>query len=283
MHSRPHASSEPAALGVQDAVIVTVKAPALPDVAGGIAPLLGPETAVAFVMNGIPWWYFDSIDHPRAGTRLPALDPGERLRQAVGIGRTLGGVVYSAAAVTEPGVVHASNADSRVILGEVHGRTTQRVQALAAAIAAGGMGGEVAADIRAAVWQKLLGNLMTGALCVLARSNMQDTLRDAGVRAAAARQAEEINALATAYGYPLGGSGEARIARQATSQHKPSILQDLEYGRPMEVDAIWQLPLQLARWAGVPTPTLELTTGLATQLARAAGLYAERTPAEAAA
>jgi 2-dehydropantoate 2-reductase len=111
---------------------------------------------------------------------------------------------------------------------------------------------------------------------VLARSNMTDTLADAGVRAAAARQAEEINAIASAYGYPLGGSGEARIARQAGSLHKPSILQDYEYGRPMEVDAIWQVPLQLARWAGVPTPTLELTTGLATQAARSAGLYAER-------
>jgi 2-dehydropantoate 2-reductase len=268
LHCRPAASDDPAELGPQDAVIVTVKAPALPAVAAGIAPLLGPETAVAFVMNGIPWWYFDAIRHPRAGTRLEALDPGGALREAVGIARVLGGVVYSSAAVAAPGVVHASNADARVVLGEIDDRRTPRVAALAAAIEAGGMGGVVAEDIRAAVWEKLLGNLMTGALCVLARSSMRDTLADPGVRAAAAIQAEEINAIATAYGYPLGGSGAVRIARQAASAHKPSILQDLEAGRPMEVAAIWQVPLMLAEWAGVKVPTLALTTGLATQLAR---------------
>ena len=272
LHCRPRASADPTALGPQDAVIVTTKAPALPSVAAAIAPLLGPETAVAFVMNGIPWWYNDAT--ARDGQPLPALDPGGALRQAVGIARSIGGVVYSACEVTEPGVVEVETSDGRVILGEVDGRISPRAEALAAAIAAGGLPSPVVADIRQAVWQKLLGNLVSGPLCILTRSCMQDTLQSAEARETAIRMSEEVTAIAAAEGWPIPGDAPAaRVARAARLRHKPSILQDLEAGRMMEVEAMLQAPLRIARDAGVAVPTLALMVALATRAAVAAGLY----------
>jgi 2-dehydropantoate 2-reductase len=259
LHSRPRASADPAELGPQDAVIVTTKAPALPSVAAGIGPLLGPDTPVAFVMNGIPWWYNDAT--ARDGQHLDALDPGGALRQAIGIRRTIGGVVYSATTVTEPGVVMVETGDARA-------------EALAAAIAAGGLPSPVVPDIRQAVWQKLLGNLMTGPLCILARSCMQDIYTSEEVRDAAVRSAGEIIAIAAAEGITIPGDAPvARVARSAKLRHKPSILQDLEAGRSMEIEAMFQAPLRLARAAGVATPTLSLMVALATRSAIAAGLY----------
>ncbi len=272
LHCRPRASADPAALGPQDAVIVTTKAPALPSVAASIAPLLGPETPVAFVMNGIPWWYNDATG--RDGQPLPALDPGDALRRAVGIPRTIGGVVYSACEVTAPGVVEVETSDGRVILGEVDGRITPRAQALSAAIAAGGLPSPVVPDIRQAVWQKLLGNLVSGPLCILTRSCMQDTLLSPEARETAIRMAEEVTAIAAAEGWPIPGDAPAaRVARSARLRHKPSILQDLEAGRMMEVEAMLRAPLRIAREAGVAVPTLALMVALATRAAVAAGLY----------
>ncbi|MFC7474340.1 ketopantoate reductase family protein [Dankookia sp. GCM10030260] len=272
LYCRPKASDDPATLGMQDAVIVTTKVTALPQVAAGIGPLLGPETAVALVTNGIPWWYFDRT--ARDGRRLPLLDPGEAVRTAVGIRRTLGGIVYSAATVTRPGHVEALAPDNRVVLGEVDGAMTPRLLALADAIAAGGMGGVATPDIRGAVWAKLLGNMMNGPLCLLARSSMQDTLADPVIRAAAIAAAREVMAIAAAYGHPITGqTPEDRIARSSKIAHRPSILQDLDAGRAMEIDAMFTVPLQLAREAGVPTPILDLSVALVTRAAVAAGLH----------
>ena len=272
LHCRPVATDDPAMLGPQDAVVITVKAPSLPEVAAGIGPLLREDTAVAFVMNGIPWWYFDRT--AQDGARLPALDPGEAIRRAVGIPRTLGGVVYSAATVVEPGVIEALAEDGRVVLGELDGRITPRLTALADAIAAGGMGGQAVPDIRMAVWSKLLGNLMTGPLCVLARQDMGRLLAIPAIREAAIRAGEEVVAIAAAYGFDLGGSVAPRAARSAGLRHRPSILQDLEAGRPMEVESLWRAPLALAAAAGVDAPTLGLLVALASQAAQAAGCWA---------
>jgi 2-dehydropantoate 2-reductase len=161
-HSRPAASDDPREIGPQDAVIVTVKGPALPSVAAGIAPLLGPDTPVAFVMNGIPWWYFDQHGGPHDGLRLPEADPGEALRSAIGTARTIGGVVYTAAEVVAPGVVHSEHGNIRVILGELDGRISDRASAIAAVMEAGGLPSPVSPDIRREVWMKLLGNLAGG-------------------------------------------------------------------------------------------------------------------------
>ncbi|MBK1658720.1 ketopantoate reductase family protein [Paracraurococcus ruber] len=280
LRCRPRATDDPTTLGPQDAVIVTVKAPALPQVAAGIAPLLGPDTPVAFVMNGVPWWYLDRT--PRDGRRLPLLDPGDALRDSIGIPRSLGGVVYSAASVVAPGVVRALAPDSRVVLGELDGAMTPRLAALAQAIAAGGMHGDAVPDIRRAVWTKLLGNLTTGPLCLLGRCSMRDALAAPAVRDAALAIAREAMAVAAALGEPIGGdTPEGRIARSATLHHRPSILQDLEAGRPMEVEALFLAPLALAREAGVATPMLDLVVALAVQAAREAGLYGPQAEASA--
>ncbi|PZW48443.1 2-dehydropantoate 2-reductase [Humitalea rosea] len=272
-HSRPKASADPAELGVQDAVIVTVKAPALPSVAASIAPLIGPNTAVAFVMNGIPWWYFDKHGGPMDGKRLPQVDPGNALRDAVGVERTIGGVVYSACTVIEPGIVNVASPTNRVILGELDGSISPRAQAIAALLEAGGMGCPVSDDIRKEVWGKLMGNLSGGPLCLLSRRTIAETLSDPVVLAAAIRMTDEGGAIAAALGRDVGMGGADRVGRSLKTFHKPSILQDLELGRPMEVEALFRLPLELGRMAGVPTPTLDLAIALATHAAIAAGLY----------
>jgi 2-dehydropantoate 2-reductase len=270
--SHPQASEHPGELGPQDAVIVTVKAPALPAVAAGIAPLLRPDTAVAFVMNGIPWWYFLDVPGPHGGRRLPEVDPNGAMERAVGIGRTIGGVVYSAAEVVAPGVVHSEHGNIRVILGEPDGTISARAQAISAVLAAGGMPSPVTPDIRLEVWSKLLGNLSNGPLTVLSRRGVRDTFADPLLRQAARRSAEEARAIAASLGIHLPDAAIERVAG-ANMAHKPSILQDLEIGRPMEIDGIFEIPLQLARLTGTPTPQLDLLVALAKQAARAAGLY----------
>lgn len=273
LHSRPAASDRPADLGPQDAVVVCTKVPALPSVAAGIGPLLGPDTAVAFVTNGIPWWYFDRHGGAAEGTRLPELDPGDAIRRAVGVERTLGGVVYAACSVVSPGVVDVSSKTSKLILGEPDGTRSARAAALANAFKAGGLPCSVSPDIRDEVWGKLLNNLANGPLCLLTRRDMRDTFADPVVNAAALKAVEEGLAVAAAMGRRVSSSAQERISLSARIAHKPSILQDLELGRPMEIDALFTVPLRLARERGVPTPMLSLLVALATQAAEAAGLY----------
>lgn len=271
-HSRPRATANPEELGPQDAVIVTVKSPALPSVAAGIAPLLGPDTPVVFVMNGIPWWYFDREGGRFDGTRLPEADPGDGLRHAIGVDRAIGGVVYSATEVTAPGVIHVEHANIRLILGEPDGCISPRATAIAALLEAGGMACQVSADIRADLWAKLLGNLGTGPLCLLSRRGVADTFADPVLRAQARANAQAGHAIAAALGRHLPQSVVDRVGA-LTMAHKPSILQDLERGRPMEIDTLFTLPLRLARMVGVQTPQLDVMVALAKHAAHAAGLY----------
>lgn len=268
------AAATAAEIGPVDAVIVTTKVHGLPEAARAVAPLLGPDTSVAFVTNGVPWWYFLRHGGPMEGRRLPLLDPGGVIEREVGIARTIGGVVYSANEVVEPGVVRAESADIRLFLGEPDGAITDRAAAIAAPIEAGGMPCPVVPDIRLRMWGKLMGNMTSGPLCILSRRDMTATFADPALFAAGVRLAEEAAALARAYGHDLAGAAEQRVRRAASIAHKPSILQDLELGRAMEIDALLTVPMQLARDAGVPMPLFELTGRLATQAAIAAGLYA---------
>ncbi len=273
MHARPRASDNPADLGVQDAVVVCTKVPALPSVAAGIAPLLGPDTPVAFVTNGIPWWYFDRHGGPDEGKRIPEVDPGDVVRNSVGVERSLGGVIYSACSVVEPGVIQVSSRTSKLLLGELDGSRSPRAVALAAAFKAGGLPCSVSPDIRTEVWGKLLNNLANGPICLLTRRTIRDSFRDPVVRDAARQVVEEGLAIAAAMGRPVPTTAEERISLSVDIPHKPSILQDLEMGRPMEIDALFTVPLRLARERGVPTPMLSLTVAMAIQAAEAAGLY----------
>jgi 2-dehydropantoate 2-reductase len=270
---RVQASDDAKALGPQDAVIVTVKAPALPAVAAGIGPLLKADTSVAFVMNGIPWFYFHGIGGKLEGHRLPKIDPDDALWRTVGPERALAGVVYAASAVIAPGVIEVENADPRVVLGEPDDRESQRVQAIASHINAGGMTAIVSTKIRDEIWNKLLGNLGNGPLAVLTQVSIKDLYQEPICVDAARQVMEEAQAVANALGAHPSGNHAKRIEHGRNLDHKPSILQDLELGRPMEIDGIFDAPLELARAAGVATPTLDLLVAMAKVRARAAGLY----------
>jgi len=273
IEARPRASDDPAALGPQDAVLVCTKVPAHPAAARAIRPLLGPETPVVFVTNGIPWWYFAKHGGAEDGARVPEADPDGVVWDLVGPERAVGGVIYSACNVAEPGVIEVSSKTSKLILGEPDGSRSARAVALAEAFKAGGLPCSVSADIRTEVWGKLLNNLSNGPACVLTRRNMRDTFTDPVIRDACVEVVREGLAIAAAMGRPVGGAPEERVDLSASIAHKPSILQDLEAGRPMEVDALFQAPLRLARERGVPAPTLGLLVALMAQAAEAAGLY----------
>ena len=267
------ATDDPRTVGPVDAVFVTVKAPALPAVAAGIGPLLKQDTAVPFVMNGIPWWFFMHLGGPHDGRRLPRVDPDDVLFKAVGPDRAVGGVVYSASAVTDPGVIEVEQPKSRVVLGEPNGTLSPRVTALADLITKGGIAGEATTEIRTEIWNKLISNLAGGTLAVLSGSAPKTVYTEAAARNAALRMMNEATAIAQALGARPTTNHEGRVKSQGSMDHKPSILQDLELGRPMEIDGMFDAPLVLARIAGVETPTLDLLVALCKLRARASGLY----------
>ncbi len=267
------ATDDPAALGPQDAVLVTLKAPSLPSLAAGIGPLLGPDTAVAFAMNGIPWWYFHADAGRFEGRRLPRIDPGDAVWNAVGPQRAIGGVVSSACTVVEPGVIRVANTGSRLLLGEPNGQITPRVTALADALTAGGMIGEAVDDIRARVWSKLIVNIGAGTFGVLTQASgkvfyASDTCCDA-----LRHMTAELCAVAKAMGVTATADPEAQIAMSRKSTHTSSIVQDLQLGRPMEIDSMFATAVEFARLVDVPTPTLDLLVALVQARATAAGLY----------
>ena len=266
------ASADPTELGPQDAVLVTVKSPALPAVAAAIAPLLRPDTPVVFVINGIPWWYFDSAGDNLAKLRLPQLDPDNALHDAIGPQRSLGGVVYSACEVTEPGVVHVESPRNRLIIGEIDGTMSARAEAIAAPLRAGGIQIDLTDDIRSAVWTKLLMNLGGSPLSVLTTSAPMVNLAEPAIEVALRAIYAEGDAVARALGSNPTLDVEAQLRSGRKLTHRPSMLQDLELGRPMEIATILNAPLQLARACGVATPTLDLITALARLRAQAAGL-----------
>ena len=275
LHRRLPASAEPAELGRQDVVIVTVKAPALPSVAAGIAPLLGADTAVVFAMNGIPWWYFHRQGGPLEGHRLARIDPGDALWRAIGPERAIGGVVYSALTVIEPGILRLGGRDNQLILGEPSGAVTPRVAAIADALGRGGMKGVVTDRIRDAIWTKLIINLASSSLALLTGLAVKDVYAEPACVEAGRRLLAEGEAIARALGAAPDLDVEQAIAAMKALAHKSSALQDLERGRTVELDSIFIVPLELARLMGVATPTLDLVVALAKLRLRGAGLYSD--------
>jgi 2-dehydropantoate 2-reductase len=260
--ARVTASDDPRQLEVQDAVIVAVKAPSLPTVAATITPLLGPDTPVVFAMNGIPWWYFYRDGQAPHGLSLPALDPGGALATAIGAQRAIGGVVYGPATVIAPGTIRAMSHDNRLILGEPDGSQSDRTASLAAALRAGGMGSAVSSHIRDEIWTKLIQNLAASSLALLTGVTVRDIYREPSCVEAGRRILQEGGAIAHALGCKPANDVASTIALMQGLAHKPSALQDLEQGRPVEVDALFVAPLELARMLGVETPTLNLLTAL---------------------
>ncbi len=276
---KPQASDDARDLGEQDLVIVTAKAPALPSVAAGIGPLLGRETAVLYVMNGIPWWYFQNHGGPYDDRRLATLDPGDVMRRAVDPARVIGGTIYSSCSVEAPGLVDVTSPINKLIIGEPRparsgDAATPRTQAIAKILEAGGMAVPIVSDIRNAVWTKLISNISSGPLAVLSQSNFLTIFAEEACREAVRRTVGEGVAIATGMGCAVEADAEDVLKRLSPSKHKPSILQDLELGRPMEVDALYTVPLEMARLAGVATPTLDLLVTLLKLRAKSTGLYA---------
>ena len=272
IHVHPRAAATAAELGPQDAVIITTKQTALPSVAAAIGPLLGPDTSVTFVMNGIPWWYFDHEGGPQQGKRLPLVDASDTVRDLVGIGRTIGGVIWSACTITEPGVVQVATQSNRLILGEPDNSRSARAQAVADAFKAGGLGCRVSTEIRLELWLKLIGNLANGPLCIAARQNIKAMLSDPVLRQASLACMAEGIAIGRALGLDIQMDPEERLAASGSTAHRPSMLQDLDARRPMEIKSLFDMPLEMARDLGVPTPTLDLCVALVRQQALNEGI-----------
>ena len=265
--AKVRAAENPAELGAQDFVLVTLKANALGAFAAGCAPLLGRDTAVVFVQNGIPWWY---------GREIERLDPGGALARAIAPERILGGVAYSANDVVEPGVIlnHVPKSNM-IVIGEASGKDSARVLSLRSLLEKAGISSPPVEDIRQSIWSKLAVNLGTSTLCTITGANIAEVRSDPALSGLAGKLGAEGRAIAKALGVaierapqrPGGGSSSGLI------QHKPSMLQDFERGRPMEIDAQLMAPLALARQAGVPAPMLELAAALVAHKAAAKGLY----------
>lgn len=261
--ARVRASDDPAELGAQDGVLVAVKAPALPEVAGMIGPLLSEATPVAFLTNGVPWWYFHGHGGPMDGRRLPLLDPGDVIWNAVGAARTVGGIAWPASSVPEPGVIRVLSPKSRgTVLGTPDGVTTAGLHVLEQAFVAGGLPVAVEARIRDRIWEKLAFNLSAGPICVLTETPVRATQEEAPLVAASRAVLAEVATLIAALGRDVVLDVERIVSSNMTLGHRPSILQDLMARRPMEVDALYNVPLELARITGTPMPTLELLAAL---------------------
>jgi 2-dehydropantoate 2-reductase len=274
LNVRIAASDDPARLGPQDIVLVTVKAPSLPEVAASIAPLLDRDTTVVFVMNGIPWWYFHAHGGALDGRALPLLDPDGALWRAVRPERVVGGVFWPAGSVPLPGVVRLlAGAGSGTVFGEPSNLVTPRLHVLAEAFRAAGLPVTLSNDIRAVIWRKLAFNLSAGPMCVLTETPVMDTHTQDSLIACSGQVLHEAIALAAAMGITLEMNIPAIAETNRTLAHRPSILQDLMAGRPMEIEALYGVPLEMARMAGVATPMLDVLVGLIKVKAQARGLW----------
>lgn len=259
--------------GVQDVLLVCVKAMALPEMADVLPPMLGADTAVVFVTNGIPWWYFHGVGGAHEGRRLPAIDPDGRLWREIGPQRAIGGVIYSACTVLAPGVIDVKSPRNHLIMGTPDGRRSAAVDALVDALGQAGMGAEQTPAIRDAIWSKLLVNLSMGPLAVLAQRPQGEVLCHAACAKALGDILDEAATVARAMGARPDYDAERQLATIGKLMHKPSLLQDLEAGRKMEIDAMLTATLDMARLAGVDTPLMDLLFRLVILRAEALGLY----------
>ena len=273
VRAKVRASEMPAELGPQEAVFVTLKGTGLAAFAAGAAPLLGPDTACVFLQNGVPWWYAHGLAPERpAPPDLSRLDPGGALAKAIGLARVVGAVVYSSNDLMSPGVIHNhSPGRNMLVLGETDDRPSARIDALRKALAGAEILSPETADLRTAVWDKLLINFGSS-LCVPIREPIRAVLEDPALVAVRARVIEEGRAIATAHGVDPARAPK-RPGGAQPSAHKPSMLQDYELGRPMEVEAILQAPLAFARAAGIATPTLDALAAVVAHMAATKGLY----------
>ncbi len=268
------ASSAPAELGVQELVIVAVKAPALAAVAESIAPLLGPDTLVLTAMNGVPWWFLQGgFGGAFAGRQLSAVDPGGAIAKAIPARHVIGGVVHASCSLDGPGKVrlHFGNG---LIVGEPSGEATPRVQALYAVLLKAGFDAKLSAQIQKDVWYKLWGNMTVNPISALTGATTDLILGDELVRGFISTVMLEAKEIGERIGIPIAESPQDRHAvTRKLGAFKTSMLQDVEAGRAVELDALVSSVRELGQLTGVATPFTDALLGLARLQARQRGLY----------
>lgn len=273
-HTVPvHASNDATALGVQDVVIVAVKAPAMESVAQTITPLIGPDTCVVVAMNGVPWWFFDRPG-PLEGQRLQSVDPHGRIAEAIPIRNVLGCVVHLTCSTSAPGHVR-HGFGKRLILGEPAGGPSPRLEATSALFERAGLQIERSEAIQRDIWFKLWGNMTMNPVSVLTGATCDRILDDPQVSAFCLAIMEEAKAIGARIGCPIAQSGEERSAvTRQLGVFKTSMLQDAEAGRgPLEIDALVASVREIGQHVGVPTPQIDTLLGLVRLHAQTRGLY----------
>jgi 2-dehydropantoate 2-reductase len=268
-------TDDPHEAGPQDYVVVTLKAHSAAAVADQMTPLLGPDTAVVTAQNGVPWWYFYQHGGPYDGARLATVDPGDRQWQFIGPERVIGCVVYPAANIVEPGVIEHEYGN-RFTLGEPSGEKTERVQALSSAFAQADLRAPVRPKIRDEIWVKLWGNVSLNPVSALTGGTLAQMIDDPGVCGVIRALMVEAQGVGEALGVRFAVDVEKRIAgAREVGEHKTSMLQDLELGRPMEIDALVSSVQELAKLTGIATPTIDSVLALVKMRARLAGCYTD--------
>jgi 2-dehydropantoate 2-reductase len=252
------------ALGEQDVVIIAVKAPALPALASELKPLIGAETIVVPMLNGVPWWFVD-------GEPLAAVDPGGSIAAAIPFDQVIGCVVHASSSRTAPNRVLVKHAD-KLIIGEPDGEASERLARLHALLDRAGLKPDQTGNIRRAIWYKLWGNATINPLSALTRATCDLILADPECRAWMLEGMAELAAIGAAIGCPIGESGEDRMAVTARlGAFKTSMLQDVEAGRPIELEALLGAPREIARRSGIETPALDRLYGVTKLMAESLG------------
>ncbi len=271
--AHPRCIEDPSAAGPQDVVFVTVKAHSFPGIVEPMRSLFDDDTAVVTGVNGIPWWYFYKLPGPFENRTLESVDPGGRIWNGIGPERAIGCVVYPAAEIAEPGVVRHIEGD-RFILGEPDGSASDRATALCSALQEAGFTSRVRDNIRDDIWVKLWGNLCFNPISALTLATLDLVAGEPGTAEVCRRMMLEAQAIGEALGARFRVTVDRRLAGgAAVGSHKTSMLQDLELGRPMEIDALVTVVQELGRLVDVPTPTIDVVLALIQQRARVAGTY----------
>jgi 2-dehydropantoate 2-reductase len=269
----PRCLASAAEAGIQDAVVVTLKAHGLPAAAPDIARMMGPDSVLVTGINGVPYWYFYGLDSPWRDRRVESVDPGGRLWDILPPSQAIGTIVYPAAEVIEPGVIEHTYGD-RFILGEPDGSRSARVEALSALLISAGLKAPVRPRIRDELWVKLWGNMAFNPLSALTGATLDRITGEPGLRAVCTTMMTEGKSVAEALGIKFSIGVERRIEGAAeVGAHKTSMLQDLERGRPMEIDALLGAVVELGEIVGVPMPTCRVILSLVRERARQAGCY----------
>ena len=248
--------------GVQDVVVIGVKAYHIPAIAATMRTLFGPQTVVITIQNGIPWWYFHKHGGEFEGRRLESVDPSGEIDANIEPERIIGCIVYPAAEVIAPGVIkHVEG--NRFPVGELDGTTSERVEKIAQSLNNAGFKSFVLEDIRAEIWLKAWGNLSFNPISALTQATLVDICQFAPTRQLAAQMMEEAQAVANKLGISFRHTIEKRIAgAESVGKHKTSMLQDVEAGRQLEVEALLGTVVELGRLTGTPTPTIDTVYAL---------------------